>query len=120
MRLTKLRLPEVANALMSINIVDDLEKTIEKQTQLASILTDSSSGRRGDELFELAKLYYQKEAFAVARECVIQAIALRRVFYGKNAKEFFEAVGLAKLIFKELAKTQSPPRRRRRQSSARL
>jgi hypothetical protein len=115
MKLTKVILPEIADEIeASVDI--DLEAAIEEQTRIVARLSESAdSGVRGDELFKLAKLHFRNKAFSLAMNFAVQAVGLRRLFYGRDAKEFLEAVALAQLITKEVQRT-NPPRKRRKVS----
>jgi len=89
------------------------KRTLMPSSKVEETADKNSAGEKGDALFKLAELYYQKQAFSLAKDFAIQAVSMRRMFYGKESNESREAVNLATLIMKEIERTQ-PPRRRRR------
>lgn len=115
MKLNRTEFAESFDELETLGSASSLDSEIEKQRQLVDSMSESSfsSGERGDALFYLARLYFQKQSFQLAKNCAVESVGLRRMFYGKKAKEFLEAVTLARLINDEIEKTEPPKRRRR-------
>ncbi len=115
MKLNPTKSAELFDVLEAIGTASNLDSEIEKQQKLVASMSESSfsSGERGDALFYLARLYFQKQSFQQAKNCAVEAVGLRRLFYGKKAKEFLDAVTLARLINDEIEKTEPPKRRRR-------
>lgn len=116
MKLNKVKLPDDVDVFDPLDMSEDLTAEIAKQKHLVVALSDAkySSGERGNAMFKLARLYYENGDLTLAQECAVQAMALRKLFYGKDSNEFVQAVTLTKIIFDEIAKTLPPPRRRRK------
>jgi hypothetical protein len=115
MDVLKTKLPEITDTFESLDLEADWQKAIEKQAEIVALLAQSSlsSGEKGDQLYKLAMLCYRKKAYTLAKGFAVEALALRKMFYGKKSRETLETVELASQIFKELEKTE-PPRRKRR------
>lgn len=115
MKLNRTEFAESCDVLEALGSASNLDSEIEKQRQLVDSMSEASfsSGERGDAVFYLARLYFQKQSFQLAKIFAVEAVGLRRLFYGKKAKEFLDAVTLARLINDEIEKTEPPKRRRR-------